>query len=414
MSFPASPIRLEYGGPRNRHRFFCFYDSTGHQRRLVGITTLIPRKFFHRKWTHLHIAGVSGKKKKVSGSERGSLIDKQITHWANLVINAKSKRSLTAIDRFVEKTHPYTKKFIYYLRANGWTPVAAQLPVGDTHRRVATALDLVVRDLKQRLILLEIKAGYNQTFDRQRWNGCVQRFMYLQPESLKRWVANAKTYSMIELLWGARLYASTFPQKPADRFYVIHLDDQGVHPYNIEPQLGKAVLEFLHSEGEQWKVKRAQLNGKSRTSSSSNKITVGSHHSTSHATTPNKPRSSAHSNKPLHPYLVGSNKSHKSSSTTSNKDIYPYLVGSHQSQSSTPQSYKATVYSSSSSSSYPRRTKGYVASRYPAASIGSGISIQSQSVSVQTFTSWSPQLLSVGKECVEIGAGHDQSSSTSS
>lgn len=62
--------------------------------------------------------------------------------------------------------HPYFKMFKELLDQKGWRPVDTQVTVGCARARVGTRVDLVCLDATDRVILLELKTGYESYLDK--------------------------------------------------------------------------------------------------------------------------------------------------------------------------------------------------------------------------------------------------------
>lgn len=77
------------------------------------------------------------------------------------------------------------------------------MPVGNVDARLGTAVDIKCRDRDGRIILIELKCGYNGVFEMEwpaskEWAWCTGNMNHLP--------ANARTYSLIQLAWTWLLY----------------------------------------------------------------------------------------------------------------------------------------------------------------------------------------------------------------
>ena len=69
--------------------------------------------------------------------------------------------------RALQCGNPLFRQFLMpHLVQRQWTPIASQIPVGDAFLRLATCVDLVVRDALGALLLIEIKTGYTGYYHR--------------------------------------------------------------------------------------------------------------------------------------------------------------------------------------------------------------------------------------------------------
>lgn len=85
------------------------------------------------------------------------------------------------------------------LESKGWTILATQVPVGNVDARLGTAVDIKCRDRDGRIILIELKCGYNGVFEMEwpaskEWAWCTGTMNHLP--------ANAKHYSLIQVRLG--------------------------------------------------------------------------------------------------------------------------------------------------------------------------------------------------------------------
>lgn len=179
------------------------YDPESHvfyhdKRILTGVTNLISKMFFHPNFHMLSLNGQTATKTATNrynltssaklgnesfpssksgrpgavgipttGSNMGRRVDRELAIWAE---NNSSpfKQKTIGVDFTLESAdknwHPYTRELVkYFTEVRRWRPVAAQVTVGDP-RGVATNIDLVMEDSNGEIILVEVKAGYNQTF----------------------------------------------------------------------------------------------------------------------------------------------------------------------------------------------------------------------------------------------------------
>lgn len=195
-----------------------------------GITDQIKRAFFPEEWDLYKVAGRSG-----NGAEGGKRVDQELGEWTKLV-QMESKPS--TIRSHMEKWSSSTLQIIALFRRNGWVPVDTQVVVGCTETRVATAIDIVAKHFETgRLILLEIKTGYNGTFIE--YDGCNM----LSP--FEDMTASPRHFAWIQLTWTWLLWAKTFPRRKVRHsdVMVLHVVE-GQEPtlHTIPPQFGiKAV-----------------------------------------------------------------------------------------------------------------------------------------------------------------------------
>lgn len=151
-----------YGGVRAFHKR-CFWGFNEHcpgkkEVRLFGITDLVKKHFFHKKWSPMAISGHASKDRDIQGgSERGKKVDQQLTKWHRLKSDPKTRQS--TLDKFRVKADRYTNMVLDALESKGWTILSTQVPVGNVDARLGTAVDIRCRDRDGRIILIELKCG---------------------------------------------------------------------------------------------------------------------------------------------------------------------------------------------------------------------------------------------------------------
>jgi hypothetical protein len=95
------------------------------------------------------------------GSNLGSKVDSDINaivrsgvHLDKVVKNIENLP-----DDLFKSISPVTKTVLEYLKKEKWTLVAAQVPCASVDMRIGTAVDFIVKDAKNRIILVELKTG---------------------------------------------------------------------------------------------------------------------------------------------------------------------------------------------------------------------------------------------------------------
>lgn len=213
----------------------CFkygkYNWVGH-----GITDKIKKAFFPDDWDLYKVAGRNG-----NGAEGGKRVDKELSEWTRLV-QLESKPS--TIRAHMEQWSPSTMKIIELFRQKQWIPVDTQVVVGSTRSRIATAIDIVARHFEtNRLILIEVKTGYDGTFVEYNGHSMLAPFSHL--------AATPRNFAWLQLTGSWMLWAETFPHRRRIRhsdvmvLHVVEGRDPTLHP--IPPEFGLVAVEALRS-----------------------------------------------------------------------------------------------------------------------------------------------------------------------
>lgn len=167
-------------------------------------------------------------------------MDKEIGEWTKLV---QTEAKPSTIRAHMEKWSPSTLQVIELFRRKQWIPVDAQVVVGCTKSRLATAIDIVARHFEtNRLILIELKTGYNGTFVEYNGHTMLPPFAHL--------AATPRHFAWLQLTLSWMLWAETFPRRRIRHcdVMVLHVV-QDVEPalHVIPPEFGVKAVEALRS-----------------------------------------------------------------------------------------------------------------------------------------------------------------------
>lgn len=207
------------------------------KRRGVGITKLVSKWLFHPKWSLQSVSGSHG-----GGADLGNRVDHEIRRWAKSVAKGQAE---STIHRKIAKYCQESKQLIAACMQRDWVPVYAQRLVGCFSSRLATRCDLVLRHAKSRkLILLEIKTGYTDTFDDEEGKVGEQHYMRPPFHSIR---ANPKRFALVQLLLTWILYRTTFPDEKIEHanVRVAHVTSQGVSFHSLPASWALQVRKVL-------------------------------------------------------------------------------------------------------------------------------------------------------------------------
>lgn len=206
-----------------------------------GITTEIQKQFFPAGWSLFTQAGST----RGGGCDKGKQVDNELRAWTHLVNRPRVKPETIA--KHVATYCVETCAIINEFQRRGWTPVNAQLVVGCRRSRWATAIDMVAREVAtDQLVLLEIKTGYEGTFQNELNNN--KHRMKLQDG---KWAATPLRFAWIQILWGWVLYCKSHPRSalklPFRNVAVINVVDSRVNVFPLPLDFAKSVLPLLNN-----------------------------------------------------------------------------------------------------------------------------------------------------------------------
>lgn len=195
----------------------CYKDGT---HRLKGIRSLLADWY----WPHTPKQKGGGCR---FGQRIGRQVDRELTTWV------KEGGYLP------KSVHPYTTKLVSFFQEMKWRPVAAQYVVGGVaFGSIGTALDLVMRNAENELLILEIKCGFDGY-----WQEAKDDMKGLSK------VANTPCHqAMAQLLFGHLLLIRTQPLRPKHA-YVVNVNKTGVRTYSAkECEWGRELLKDLEQK----------------------------------------------------------------------------------------------------------------------------------------------------------------------
>lgn len=90
------------------------------------------------------------------GRIRGSRIHRELEEFVKL-----DMKNFTKLNKCV---HPWTKSVLKFVKNNNWLPVASEFKLFDPLLRIGTAVDLVCVTEPGKIVLIEIKTGFEEGF----------------------------------------------------------------------------------------------------------------------------------------------------------------------------------------------------------------------------------------------------------
>lgn len=213
--------------------------GTGRSTRCLGgrgLTALL-RRAFYPKYDYHNVKGKlsakgAGASKAVGGfkkgMERGRLVDAELSKWA---------------DRGTPVRHAYARKFLAWCKREKYTPVASQVCVADAGADVGTLVDLVLADARGRLLVVELKCGFQGHYDA--YSGRL-RAPFADATDCPR------NQHLLQLAFSVHMFRATFPELGAPRAALVRIVDGGVE----STPLPRALMQRIAPAVE--KVKRAR------------------------------------------------------------------------------------------------------------------------------------------------------------
>lgn len=117
-----------------------------------GLTKTLSAEFSPAFSISVAMKDIQEKKQKKRGRFYGNQADRNLVVWVNEGI-------------FPKDNDPRFDAIRNALLEKKWIPIAAQVPVGCSHLRLATKIDLICQNIQKELIIIELKCGFDDYFD---------------------------------------------------------------------------------------------------------------------------------------------------------------------------------------------------------------------------------------------------------
>lgn len=250
---PVDPVRFGVG-----HGFFVGEGS------LRGVTKVLKRLFaphYNPKYVRGQAADAAGRARRAgrgkvkgagrAGMARGKRVDQELTRVVRLLTHARmgvrtwlgdeplvatveNKEAVEELARLRKAGHPCVRNILNVL-ANKFKrplyPIDVQVAVGQFRvLRLGTAVDLVCKDDKGGVWIVEIKTGHVSNYHQY----CKQ-----MEYPFEAFVDSPYYQHQIQLLLTTTLYRHTFPHSPVVGACVVRIDDYVAHVYELLPELVK-------------------------------------------------------------------------------------------------------------------------------------------------------------------------------
>jgi len=177
-----------------------------------GITSVIKELYFPEYRFTYSDGGVIGappkKKDTISGMARGRLVDRQVELW---IRGGKVNR---------KKFHPFSRAFIALTERLCLKPVGAQVVVRDESCNIATLVDAVFLDPKGRVVLVELKTGF------EGYNETSTGLMHGAFSYMTNCPANQH---QVQLAFTQMMFQRTFPEFGTVTALVVRMTSAGAH-----------------------------------------------------------------------------------------------------------------------------------------------------------------------------------------
>lgn len=242
----ADTVRRLVQHPRNKrivntNQAYYYKSSSGQYQVLSGLLPRLRKTFYPttnvanlaKQPKSLHTFKGSKKKKprekkkKPSsagkgwhyGKIRGTVVHRELQDFILL-----DKRQFMKIHRGL---HPYTYKILYFIMETmKWDLLRPEFDIFDEDLLIGTSVDIVAVTKQGKLVLIEVKCGYAEYFDR--YEGYMHR-------SLHKLTDSPHHQANLQIITAALMIHKRH-EIPLDKMelYVLRVDDQGLDPYLVQ------------------------------------------------------------------------------------------------------------------------------------------------------------------------------------
>lgn len=136
----------------SREKIIRLSDSKHKDYYARGLTKTIKATFTPEFSYSISLRQTGVSKPKKHGCRIGNHTDRDVQQWCQ-------------DPNYTHDENPYFVAIQNYCRSQQWTPLHAQIPVGCTHLRIGTLIDLLVLTQDNTICLIEIKTGYDDYYD---------------------------------------------------------------------------------------------------------------------------------------------------------------------------------------------------------------------------------------------------------
>lgn len=174
-------------------------------------------KFFHRKYEY--------------APPEWKEFERDVKSWIGANICAESLEALR--DSFViQHLHPYTRAVLQFAYDNHFVPVAAQIPVAYAAFRIASAVDMVWRDARGRLYVVELKKCKDFYYD---W------FTGKLKEPLQAFRNSVRNQHQLQLCMTFLMFNETYAKHKADGAFILQVDSDKVRRHEMNAEIYKSM-----------------------------------------------------------------------------------------------------------------------------------------------------------------------------
>lgn len=204
--------------------------------RCRGLTLVLKDRFYHdykflgRDETPINISR--------DGMARGRRVDHEIQRWIKEKTHKSSGRG-RVVGRAMKKPsvmHPFSRAFIELTKKLNMRPLASQVVVRDENCDIATLVDAVFLDERDKIILVELKCGFEGYVEKS--NARMRRPFSCFPNS-------PRYQHQLQVCFTKHMFLATFPEFQHVEALVVRMTEKGAHVSRTDPKIEEIVKSLL-------------------------------------------------------------------------------------------------------------------------------------------------------------------------
>lgn len=218
--------------------------SPGHLRHR-GLTDVLKERFYFDYKFNGRTSGGGGPRQRLKnggGMARGRVVDHEVQLWIKNAVDPdgeKQKKANPMKQKKKETLHAFSRAFIELMRRMRMRPIGTQVIVRDASCDLATLVDAVFLNERNKIVLVELKCGfegYNDT------SNALLKKPFLD-------VPNSPRYQhQLQLSFTRQMFHGTFPELGNVDAMLVRMTHSGAHVTPVDSKIEKVVKKIMQKQ----------------------------------------------------------------------------------------------------------------------------------------------------------------------
>ena len=176
---------------------------------------------------------------KNGGMSRGRVVDHQVKAWIKRALSREQKRKNPEATKKHDKLHAFSRAFIELTRRMRLRPIGTQVVVRNDACDLATLVDAVFLDERNKVVLVELKCGFEGYLDKANAR--------MKPPFVD--VPNSPRYQhQLQLCFTRHMFRRTFPEFGQVNALIVRMTETGAHVTPIDQRIETKVKKLMEKE----------------------------------------------------------------------------------------------------------------------------------------------------------------------